>query len=75
MLDPALHVLDRKACVALIPAPIEVLGHGPELDDEVVGQVLRLRFAAFLVPETNQGGFVVAHDNSGIRAADEGAAV
>jgi hypothetical protein len=42
MLDPALGVLDRLAGVALIPAPVEVLGDGAELDDQVAGEVLRL---------------------------------
>ena len=42
VLDPALHVLDRLPGVALVPAPVEVLGNGAELDDQVVGEVLRL---------------------------------
>ena len=37
MLNPPLHVLDTVTGVALIPAPIEVLGDGAELDDQVVG--------------------------------------
>ena len=47
----------------------------PELHDEVAGQVLRLGLAAFLAPKADQGGFVAAHDDPGVRAADEGAAV
>ena len=43
----------------------------PELDDEVAGQVLRLDLAAFFPPEAEQGGFVIAHDDPGVRAADE----
>jgi hypothetical protein len=41
------------------------------LDDEVVGQVLRLRFAAFLVPEAEQGRLILPHNDPGVRAADE----
>ena len=59
------------AGIALVPAPVELLGRGPELDDEVAGQVLRLDLAALLPPEAEQGGFVVAHDDPGVRAADE----
>ena len=71
VLDPPLHVLDGVAGVALVPAPVEVLGDGAELDDQIVGEVLRLDLAAFLPPEPNEIGFVVAHDDPGVRAADE----
>ena len=47
----------------------------PELDDEVAGEVLRLDLAALFPPEAEQGAFVVAHDDPGVRAADEVAAV
>jgi hypothetical protein len=57
----------------LVPAPVEVLGHAAELDDQVTGEVLGLHFAAFLPPEAEQGGFVVAHDDAGVRAAYESA--
>ena len=55
--------------------PVEGLGHDPELDDEVAREVLRLDFAPLLPPEAEQGRFVVAHDDPGVRAADEIAAV
>ena len=51
--------------------PIEGFGHEPELDDEVAGEVLRLGLAPFLVPEADQGGFIVAHDDPGVGAADK----
>ena len=63
------------AGIALVPVPVEVLGHGAELDDQVAGEVLRLDLAALLPPEPEQGGFIVAHDDPGVRAADEAAAV
>ena len=36
------------------PAPIEVLGHRPELDDEIAGQVLRLGLAALFLPSRSR---------------------
>ena len=56
-------------------SPIEGLGHDAELDDEVAGKVLRLDLAALFPPEAEQGGLVVAHDDAGVGAADEVAAV
>ena len=50
MVDPPLDVRDDLAGIGLVPAPIEVLGDKAKLDDEVAGQVLRLRFAAFFPP-------------------------
>jgi hypothetical protein len=61
--------------VALVPKPVEWFGHHAELDDEVAGQVLRLDSAPFLVPEADEGGLIVAHDDPGVRPADEGTAV
>ena len=50
MLDPALDVGDPPAGVALVPGAVELLGRGPELHDEVAGQVLRLGLAPLLPP-------------------------
>ena len=61
--------------VFLVPVPVEVLGHGAELDQEVAGQVLGLDLAALFPPEADQGRLVVAHDDPGVRAADELTAV
>ena len=65
---------DGLAGIAFVPAPVEVLGDRAELDDQVAGQVFRLDLAALLPPQPEQGGFVVAHDDPGVRAADESAA-
>jgi hypothetical protein len=70
----ALHVTDLPAGIALEPGAIELLGSSSELNNEVAGEILWLGFAPFLPPEAEQGGFIVAHNDSGIRAADEGAA-
>jgi len=66
-----LHVSDLPAGVTLIPGAIELLGCPSELHNEVARQVLRLGLAAFLAPEPDQGGFIVAHDDPSVRAADE----
>ena len=55
--------------------PIEGLGDDAELDDEVAGEVLRLGLAPLLPPEADQGRFIAAHDDSGVGAADEAAAI
>src|SRR2546423_1473587 len=73
--DPSVPVLDGFAGVALIPAPVEVFGDGAELADQNVGQVLRLDLAAFFPPEPNKRGFISAHDDPGVGAADETAAI
>ena len=75
MKDLPLHLGHDLAGVAFVPVPVEMLGHGAELDDQVAGQVLGLDLAALLPPEPEQGRLVVAHDDPGVRAADEGAAV
>src|SRR2546430_2483231 len=74
MLDPALDVGNAPAGVALVPGAIEFFGGGPELHDQVAGQVLRRGLAAFLLPEANQGSFIAPHNDPSVRAADEGAA-
>ena len=70
MLDPPLDVGDPAAGVALVPGAVELLGGGPELHDEVAGQVLGLGLAPFLAPQPNQSRLVAAHDDPGVRAAD-----
>ncbi len=74
MLDVTLDIGDAPAGVALVPTAIEFLGGRPELHDEVAGQVLGLGLPALLAPELDQGRLVAAHDDPGVRAADEGAA-
>ena len=71
VLHQALDISDGSAGVALIPAAVEVFGDLSELHDEVAGKVLRANFSPLLSPEPNEGGLVVAHDDAGIRAADE----
>ena len=71
----ALHLGDHLASVALIPVPVEALGHGAELDDQIVREVLGLDLTALFAPKPEQGGLIVRHDNPGVRTADEGATI
>ena len=61
--------------LSLVPAPVQILGHGPKLDDEVAGQVLRLDLTPLLPPQPHQGDFVVAHDDPGVGAAYKSASI
>jgi hypothetical protein len=61
--------------IAFVPLAIEVLGHQAELDDEVGREVLRPDLAPLFLPQAEQGLFVLAHDDAGVRAADEVPAV
>jgi hypothetical protein len=75
MMDFTLDVDDQLARIGLIPAPIQVFCRKTELDNEIARQVLRFDLTALFAPKPDQGGFVVAHDDPGIRAANEGAPV
>ena len=75
MPDPTLNVRNDLLGIGLVPTPIKVLGHDAKLDDEVAGQVLGLNLAALFPPQPHQGGLIVAHDDPGVRAADEVAAI
>ena len=75
MADPALDVGDDLSGIGLVPAPVQLLGRKPELDDEIARQVLGLDLAALLPPEAEEGSLVIAHDDPGIGAADKIAAI
>jgi hypothetical protein len=66
MLHAALDISDAPTSVALVPGAVEFLGGGPELHDEVAGQVLRFGLTSLLAPEADQGSFVIAHDDARI---------
>jgi hypothetical protein len=57
--------------IGLIPASVQVLSRNAKLDDQIARQVLGRDLAALLPPQAEKGGFIVAHDDAGIRAADE----
>jgi len=75
MSEPMLNAFDRLPGVALVPMSVEGFGHQPELDDEVAGEVLWFDFSPLFLPEAEQGGFVAAHDDPGVGAADDGTAI
>jgi len=72
---PPLDVDDSMTRVFFVPTSVELLGDRAELDDKFGRQIWRLDLAAFFLPEPDEGGFVVAHDDSGVGATDEATAV
>src|SRR5262249_41850705 len=46
-----------------------------ELHHEIAGKVLWLNLTALLAPQTHEGRFIAAHDDPGVRPADERAAI
>ena len=60
--------------IELVPAPVKILGDRPKLDNEVPREVLRLDLPAFLPPQPHQGDLIIAHDDPGVRTADESCA-
>ena len=67
----ALNPGDTTAGVPLVPAPVQILGGYPQLDDELAGQVGTDSLAPLFFPELQQGFLVFAHDDAGIGAADK----
>ena len=63
--------LMTRPVLASIPAPVEVFGHHPELNDEIAREILRLNFPALLLPEAEECSFILPHDDSGVGAADK----
>ena len=68
MADLPLDVRNHLARIGLVPAPIKLLRHHPELDDEIAGQVLRFDLAALFAPEPQQRLLIITHNDPGIRA-------
>ena len=54
MPDLPLDVGDDLTGIGLVPAPVQLLGRQPELDDEVAGEVLRLGLAALFPPQPDR---------------------
>jgi len=69
----SLYICDRLAGVHFVPAMVQSLGRGAQLHYQIGREVFRLHFAAFFLPQPEQGGLVIAHDDSGVRAADKAA--
>ena len=71
MPDLTLNVRKHMTGIGLIPAPIEVLGGEPQLDNEVARQVLWFDLATLFLPKAQQGTLVLAHDGADVRPANE----
>ena len=71
MPDLALNISKDLPGICLIPAPVQLLGRNAKLDDEIARQVLRLDLAALFPPEPEEGGFIIAHNDPGVGAADK----
>jgi hypothetical protein len=65
------HQTVALTCVGLIPAAVELFRNGPELNNKVARKAYWLSFAAFFSPKPQQGRLVFAHNDPGVRAADE----
>jgi hypothetical protein len=60
-----LNVFDRVPGIALVPSPIKSLIGDAQLGNEIIGELLRLGFAAFFAPKMEEGGFIRPHERSG----------
>src|SRR5262245_20624234 len=49
--EPPLNVDNQLARIGLIPAPVKVLRHHPELDEQIAGEILWLDLAPLFAPE------------------------
>jgi hypothetical protein len=75
MSELSLHVIDRIAGVAFVPAPVQLLGDAAELDDKVLAEVLRFGLTPLLTPEPDKPRLVIAHDDASVGAAYERATI
>ena len=57
--------------IALVPTPVQFFGRNPKLDNEIAGQILRFDLTTLLPPQPEEGGFIIAHNDAGVRATDE----
>ena len=73
--DMPLNVADPITRILLVPAAVEVFGGQAELDNQDTGEVDRGHLTPLLLPQTVEGLLVPTHDDPGVRAADELAAV
>jgi hypothetical protein len=50
MPDVALHIREHLTGVGLVPAAVQVLGSGAELDGKIAGEVFGFDLAPFFLP-------------------------
>ena len=68
---PLLDIGDHLPGIGLVPAPIEVLGRQPRVGRSGCPTNPRARPLPLLPPQPHQGCLILAHDDPGVRAADE----
>jgi hypothetical protein len=66
-----LHIRDDLPGIGLVPMAVELFRNSAQLDDEVARKVPRLGLASLLAPKAQQSRLVAAHNDPGVRAADE----
>jgi hypothetical protein len=71
MTDPALDIGEYLTRIGLIPAPVQLFGRNAELDNEIARKIRGLDLAPLLTSEADQGRLIIAHNDPGVRAADE----
>jgi hypothetical protein len=69
MPNASLNVADHVASIGLVPPPVKVLSRDSKLNHKIGREIVRLNLAALFAPEPKEGFFVVAHDDSSVRAA------
>jgi len=65
-LNLSLDIGDDLPGVGLVPAAVQLLGGQAELNGEVARKILWRDLAAFLAPQPQQGGFIIAHNDPGV---------
>jgi hypothetical protein len=65
MTDVALNVSNDLSRIGLIPAPVQLFGCDPELDDEVAGEPRRCCFAAAPAESSNTWDGIVLFECRG----------
>ncbi len=75
MQNPLLHIDNNLTAIGLVPAPVQVLRDRAKLDDKIARQVLRPYLPPLFLPQSKQCCFVITHNDAGVRAANEVAAI
>jgi hypothetical protein len=68
------HLRNDLPGVLLTRVPVQLRGHGTELNQEVIRQVFGIDLDPLFLLKADHRRLVLAHDDTGVRAADEQAA-
>ena len=72
MANMVLDLPDAMAGVALVPLSVERFGGQAKLDEQVIGEIDGLGFAALFPPQPLQRGLILTHDDPRVRTSDKG---